>query len=271
MGTFSKNEIVKLNKDLVIAPNTYPANTLFFVEKAQDKKFTIAELKDGAPTGRTLSADIRAFNGLISSTNTLYKKAKAVSVKKGDFFTFKTEFVQDEVKFPVGTRIVFTKGGANPAFETLYKQEILKQVNGLGVSEDFILKYLERAERAECEVTKDFDLKGVKHFTTRHGDGGFEASLYFKGKKIGNLSNDGYGGCNNIDIDRKYSADWDKLITKGLEFSGVIGKQEGIREITKHQVEETTVEFFLTNHNGLISYKEYIEAEAHEWLSYFKK
>lgn len=273
MAKFSKNEIVTLNQTLKVGDVTYTKGSRFVVEKTTSTKTHLALLDDkGCLTGKGINGGHSAIERACTSTNTKFvaPKAKGADVKKGDFMVFKEEYKDDELRFPVGTRIVIVKGGAKPAFETFYKQEnkSVSYVSGLSVHPDFITQFLEKSEPVKCELTADFQMKGLKERTgeeTRN----FEMSLYYKGKKIGEASNDGYGGCHRIYMNHEA---WNNLIEKGLEIAQAVSTIKGEKfQVTKHDIEENTVDFFLENFHGLSTYKDYIERYVRGWCLLVQK
>jgi hypothetical protein len=55
---------------------------------------------------------------------------------------------------------------------------------------------------ATAEKKNPYSIKNLKTWET-HDGGGFQATLYRDGKRIGLVTNDGWGGCNHYDLPRE--------------------------------------------------------------------
>ena len=269
MTKFVKNEILILKSNLKLASSDYKKGQRFVVTRATATKAHLNLLdennmlvEDSAITGSTSS--IAAFFN--TSNQKLIIKTSDAGVKKGDFFTFKMDFKNDDIIFPKGTRVVINKAGANPQFTTLYKQEN-GNTYGLAVSPAFIKKYLEPTEAAECDLSRDWKVKALKAQDTQDGYS-FTFNLYYKGKKAACAGNFGIGGPNYT---HSVTAEWTKLIDDAIAFAAPLDQSHDKYYSCCGKMEESLVEFFFANQNGLQSLTDYLTASINEWNKFTKK
>lgn len=274
MSTFTKNEIIELKRDLTVGDASYSAGQKFVVTKVTPTKthVTLLDNKGELVAEKGLIGTHKSIAGVMSKTNTafLVKKADHSALKKGNFYTFKQDFKEDEIFFPAGTRVVLVKGGAKPVFETFYRQQNPKAsyLSGLGVSPSFFEKFMTPAEAEICELTKDWCIKGLKERTgeeTRN----FECNVYYKNKKVGEASNGGYGACHSIHV---HTPEWEKLIDQAFEIIKPLdNRKEDHMKIKRHDLDEIIIDFFLENHGGLSNLKDYLTRYAVSWLNFVEK
>lgn len=265
MADLAKNEIVEIKAQIKVGDKTYPAGTRFVVMKVTTAKIHLSQLnEDNTISENGINGSITAIQLRFASTGKKYVAPKGTSVeaKKGDFFSFKKEFNDNGIKFPVGTRVVLVKGGQRPEFFTHFTQESGHNVEGLTIYPQFITEHLEAAEAAVCDLTADWKMKGLKERTgeeTRN----FEFNLYYKGKRVGGASNDGCGGSHRVHV---YNDDWKALNKAALEICKAADTtKSGQFSIKAHDVEEYLINFFLDNHNGLSPLKDYLEDQVKDW------
>lgn len=274
MTTFSKNEILELKRDVTVGDSAYSAGQKFVVSKVTPTKtHTILLTNNGElDSEKGLMGSHKSIAGVMSKTNTAFvaKKPDHSALKKGNFYTFKCDFAEDDIFFPAGTRVVLVKGGAKPKFETFYRQKNSNESNlsGLGVSPIFFEKFMTPAEAVTCELTKDWCIKGLKERTgeeTRN----FELSVYFKNKKVGEASNGGYGACHSIYID---TPEWKKLNEQAFAIVQPLDKRKEERmKLKLHDMEEIIIDYFLENHGGLSTLNDYLVRYAMSWCNLTKE
>lgn len=259
MAALTKNEIVELKSEIKVGNETYPVGTRFVVTKVTKEKIHLSQLKQDHTLNGSFSGKIASILNVFVSTNTKYiePKAASVQVKKGNFYTFKKEFNESGSKFPVGTRVVIIKGGKCPQFITQAMDGRVFTVNT-----HFITEFFDAAEAAQCELTADWQVKGLQE---RQGEEtrNFIFNLYYKGKKMGDASNDGQGGCHRVHV---YGDEWKVLNKAALEICKAVDTSKSDQfAIREHDVEEYLVDFFLDNYNGLSTLKDYLERRVKDW------
>lgn len=270
MSKFSKNEIISLDRDLKVGDIEYKQGQRFVVAQKTPLRLTITMLNnDGSLNAKQLSGKPELFH-LFSSTNTKYAppKADTSDIKKGNVYTFKKPFENEQVSYPVGARAILVKGGARPEFFSYHSQKN-KMINGLIVTPEFIETYFELSEPVKCDLTDAWEIKGLKQ---RQGEEtpNFEFNLYHNGKKVGGASNDGYGGSHRIGTTTDA---WDKLVDEAFKVVKSFEPEDVTDQmiISRHNIEEAIVDFFLEGVKGLITLKDYLQRYSDSWYEMTKK
>ena len=175
--SYSKNEIVELQRDITVGESNYPKGTLFVVEDFFAKDATGARivLKTLDSSGKKKLND-----GIESKATTILKITKStdkkleeniVKLKKGQIFTFNEDETFDfdqQVTVLKGTRVIVLKGGSKPEIAI---DQPLGHATMFAITyplADFSHMFTE-AKPVDDEILRDWSVKKLRTLEGRRG------------------------------------------------------------------------------------------------------
>ena len=246
--SYSKNEIVELEREVTVGGDYYPKGALFVVDKVTSTKITLKKLD---PNGnRKLSDGIEGkASTILKITKSTQKKLEEniVKVKKGQIFTFNEDQTFDfdqQITVLKGTRIIVLKGGTKPEIG-------IDQSHG-GASmfaityplADFSHMFTE-AKAADDELLKEWSVKNLRTLEGRRGYH-VTATLCFKDQHVIEYEVE-YLGCDpeliiKKDISEEAKKSLDDVLSKIMQLES---KYDGCKRDRDYALE--TLGNFLTS------------------------